>query len=142
VKKQIPHTSGRWRHSSPGKQPGRIFSFFLFFLFFSFFLSFSFPCFSFLFSSFLSFSFFSFSFLSFPFLSSSLRFSFHFPFFLTIFISYFLRLHFKCYPKSPLYTPPALLPNPPTPTFCPWQFPVLRHIIFARPRGLFPMMAD
>jgi hypothetical protein len=33
-----------------------------------------------------------------------------------LFIRYFLHLHFKCYPKSPLYSPPALLPNPPTPT--------------------------
>ena len=55
---------------------------------------------------------------------------------LTIFfIKYFLHLHFKCYPKSPLYTPPALLPNPPTPTSWPWHSPVLGHIIFARPRS-------
>jgi hypothetical protein len=28
------------------------------------------------------------------------------------FIRYFLHLHFKCYPKSPLYPPRSLLPNP------------------------------
>jgi hypothetical protein len=34
-------------------------------------------------------------------------------FFLQLFITYFLHLHFKCYPKSPLYTHPnpALLPT-------------------------------
>jgi hypothetical protein len=32
---------------------------------------------------------------------------FFFP--LQIFIRYFLHLHFKCYPKSPLYSPHALL---------------------------------
>jgi hypothetical protein len=52
------------------------------------------------------------------------------------FIRYFLYLHFKCYPKSPLYTPPALLPYLPTPTSWPWHSPVLGHINFARPRGL------
>jgi hypothetical protein len=50
------------------------------------------------------------------------------------FIRYFLHLHFKCYPKSPLYPPPALLPYPPTPTSWPWLSPVLGHIKFARPR--------
>jgi hypothetical protein len=48
----------------------------------------------------------------------------------------FLNLHFKCYPKSSLYPPPALLPSPPTPTSWPWHSPVLGHIKFARPRGL------
>jgi hypothetical protein len=52
-------------------------------------------------------------------------------------INYFLYLHFKCYPESPLYTPPALLPYPPTPTSWPWHSPVLGHIKFARPRGLY-----
>ena len=52
------------------------------------------------------------------------------------FIIYFLHLHFKCYPKSSLYPPPALLPYPPTPTSWPWRSPVLGHIEFARPRGL------
>jgi hypothetical protein len=54
-------------------------------------------------------------------------------FFPTFFIRYFLHLHFKCYPKSPLYPPPALLPYTLT---WPWCSPVLGHIKFARPRGL------
>jgi hypothetical protein len=51
-------------------------------------------------------------------------------------IRYFLYIHFKCYPKSSLYPPPALLPYSPTPTSWPWHSPVLGHIKFARPRGL------
>jgi hypothetical protein len=47
-------------------------------------------------------------------------------FFLIIFIRYFLYLHFKCYLKSSVYPPPALLPYPPTPTSWPWHSPVLR----------------
>jgi hypothetical protein len=39
--------------------------------------------------------------------------------FLNFFIRYFLHLHFKCYPRSPLYTPHALLPYPLTPTSWP-----------------------
>jgi hypothetical protein len=31
-------------------------------------------------------------------------------------IRYLLHLCFKCYPENTLYPPPALLPNPPTPT--------------------------
>jgi hypothetical protein len=50
-------------------------------------------------------------------------------------IRYFLILHFKCYPKTPSYPPPPL-PYPPTSTSWPWCSPVLRHIKFARPRGL------
>jgi hypothetical protein len=50
-------------------------------------------------------------------------------------IRFFLHLQFKCYPKSPLYPPPNLLSNPPTPASWPWYFPVLGHIIFARPRA-------
>ena len=38
--------------------------------------------------------------------------------------------------ESPLYSPPDLLPYPPTPTSWPWHSPVLRHIKFARPMGL------
>jgi hypothetical protein len=38
--------------------------------------------------------------------------------------------------KSPIPSP-ALLPYPPTPTSWPWHSPVLGHIKFARPRGLF-----
>ena len=49
------------------------------------------------------------------------------------FISYFLYLHFKCYPESSLYPPPALLPYPPTPTSWPWHSPVLGHIPRASP---------
>jgi hypothetical protein len=52
------------------------------------------------------------------------------------FIRYFLHLHFKCYPKSPLYPPPTLLPYPLTPTSWPWHSSVLGHIKFARPRCL------
>jgi hypothetical protein len=43
------------------------------------------------------------------------------------FIRYFLYLHFKCYPKSSLYSPPTLLPYSPTPTSWPWSSPVLGH---------------
>jgi hypothetical protein len=50
------------------------------------------------------------------------------------FIRYFLHLHFKCYPESPLYAP--LLPYPPTPISWTWCSPVLGHIKFARPRGV------
>ena len=52
--------------------------------------------------------------------------------FYLFFIRYLFHLHFQCYPKSP----------PPTPTSWPWHSPVLRHIKFARPMGLFPLMAD
>ena len=37
------------------------------------------------------------------------------------FITYFLHLHFKCYPQSPLYPTPALLPSPPTPASWSWR---------------------
>jgi hypothetical protein len=57
--------------------------------------------------------------------------------FTLFFLRYFLYLHFKCYPESPLYPPPALLPYLPTPTSWPWNSPVLEHIKFAR-----PMMGD
>jgi hypothetical protein len=56
-------------------------------------------------------------------------------FFFQCFIGYFLHLHFKCYPKSPLYPLSALLPYPPTPASWPWRSPVLGHIKFARPRA-------
>jgi hypothetical protein len=52
-------------------------------------------------------------------------------------IRYFLHLHFKCYPESPLYAPPP--PNPPTPTSWPWHFPVLGCMIFTRPRASSPI---
>jgi hypothetical protein len=54
---------------------------------------------------------------------------------LGFFIRYFLHLHFKCYPESPLYLPPALLPNPPIPD----SWPVLGHMIFARLRASPPI---
>ena len=50
-------------------------------------------------------------------------------------IRYFLHLYFKCYPESPLYTTPSLLPYLATPSSWPWHTPVLGHIKFARPRG-------
>jgi hypothetical protein len=51
------------------------------------------------------------------------------------FIRYFVHLHFKCYPKSPL---PPPLSYPPIPTSWPWHSPVPRHIKFARPRACLP----
>jgi hypothetical protein len=60
-------------------------------------------------------------------------------FFFHFFIRYFLHLYFKCYPKSPLYPPPALLPYPPTPASWPWHSPVLGHMIFPRPRASPPI---
>jgi hypothetical protein len=59
-------------------------------------------------------------------------------FFFSFFIRYFLHLYFKCYPQSPLYPPPTLLPNPPTSASWPWHSPVLGHIIFTRPRASPP----
>jgi hypothetical protein len=41
--------------------------------------------------------------------------------------------------ESPLYTPLALLPYPPTPASWPWNSPVLGHIIFTRPRASPPI---
>jgi hypothetical protein len=56
---------------------------------------------------------------------STLRFSTCLPMFsyisILVFIRYFLHLHFKCYPESPLYPSPALIPNPPTPASWPWH---------------------
>jgi hypothetical protein len=57
-------------------------------------------------------------------------------FLFSFFISYFLYIHFKCYPESSLYPPPALLPYPLTPNSWLWCSPALGHIKFARPRGL------
>jgi hypothetical protein len=54
-------------------------------------------------------------------------------------IRYFLHLHFKCYSQSPLYPPPALFPNPPTPTSWTCHSPVLGHMIFSRPRPSPPI---
>jgi hypothetical protein len=59
------------------------------------------------------------------------------PIFLYLFfLRYFLYIHFKCYPKSSLYPPSALLPYPPTPSSWSWHSSVLGHIKFAIPRGL------
>jgi hypothetical protein len=58
--------------------------------------------------------------------------------FVCLFLRYFLCLHFKCYPENPLYTPPALLPNPPSPASWPWYSSVLGSIIFPRPRASLP----
>jgi hypothetical protein len=60
---------------------------------------------------------------------------FFFHFLLDIFFIYISN--FKCYPESPLYPPPALLPYLPTPASWPWHSPVLGHIKFAIPRGFF-----
>ena len=56
----------------------------------------------------------------------------------SFFIRYFLHLHLKCYPQSPLYPTPALLPYPPTPASWHWHSPVLGHMIFPRPRASPP----
>jgi hypothetical protein len=59
-------------------------------------------------------------------------------YFIFVFIRYFLHLHFKFYPKTPLYPPPALLPNPPTPASWPWHSSVLGHRISTTPRASPP----
>jgi hypothetical protein len=59
--------------------------------------------------------------------------------FFSFFIIYFLYLHFKCYPESPLYPPPALIPNPPIPASWSWHSSVLGHMILARPRASPPI---
>jgi hypothetical protein len=59
-------------------------------------------------------------------------------FFFNIFIRYFLYFHFKCYPESSLYPPPAMLPYPQAPTSWPWRSSVLGHIKFARPGASLP----
>jgi hypothetical protein len=41
--------------------------------------------------------------------------------------------------ESPLYPPPALFPNLPTPASWPWHSPVLGHMIFERPRASPPI---
>jgi hypothetical protein len=63
--------------------------------------------------------------------------------FLKFFLRYFLHLHFKCYPKCPLY-----------PSFCPAPLPLHSHFLalafpctgeykFCKTTGpLFPMMDD
>jgi hypothetical protein len=56
-----------------------------------------------------------------------------------VIIRYFLHLHFKYYPQSPLYPPPTLLPNTPTPASWPWHSPVMGHMIFARTSSFPPI---
>ena len=58
---------------------------------------------------------------------------------ISFFIRYIFHLHFKCHPQSPLYTFPALLPNPRTPTSWPWHSPVLGQMIFARMQASPPI---
>jgi hypothetical protein len=62
--------------------------------------------------------------------------------FISFLLDIFFILHFKCYPESPLYPPPTLIPNSSTPTSWPWHSPILLHIIFARPGLLLPLMAN
>jgi hypothetical protein len=64
---------------------------------------------------------------------------FFFGLFFHFLIRYFLHLHFKCYPKSPLYPLPALLPNQATPSSWPWHSTILGHMIFAQPRASPPI---
>jgi hypothetical protein len=54
-----------------------------------------------------------------------------------IFIRYFLHLHFKCYPESPLYPPCSPTHQLPVPG--PGINPVLGHIIVTRPRASPPI---
>jgi hypothetical protein len=58
---------------------------------------------------------------------------------LQFFIRYFLHLHFKCYPQSPLYHARALLPYQATPASWHGHSPVLGHMIFTRPRASPPI---
>jgi hypothetical protein len=62
--------------------------------------------------------------------------SLFFSFFFKKIITYFPQLHFQCYPRSPPHPPPHS-PTHPFPFFWPWRSPVLGHIKFAWPMGLF-----
>jgi hypothetical protein len=64
--------------------------------------------------------------------------------FFYFFIRYFLYLHFKCYPESPLYPSPALLPYPPTHShILALAFPCTGANKVCKTKGpLFQMMAD
>jgi hypothetical protein len=61
--------------------------------------------------------------------------------FFNILLGIFLIYISNATPKVP-HTLHHPLPYPPTPTFWPWHSPVLEHIKFASPMGLFPVMAD
>jgi hypothetical protein len=65
-----------------------------------------------------------------------------FSFFLQFFISYFLHLHFQCYPESPLY-PPHPFPLPTHSHFLALVFPCTGAYKVYKTKGpLFPLMAD
>jgi hypothetical protein len=53
----------------------------------------------------------------------------------TIFISYFLHLHFKCYPESP-YTHPPPTPQPTHSRFLALAFPCTGAYSFPKTKGL------
>jgi hypothetical protein len=64
-------------------------------------------------------------------------------FFFQIFSRYFLHLHFKCYPESPLYPPTRPAPPPTHSHFLALAFPCTRAYTVCKTNGpLFPMMAD
>jgi hypothetical protein len=59
------------------------------------------------------------------------------------FITYFLHLHFKCYPKSSLYPLPHPAPLPTHSHFLVLAFPCTGTYKVCNTKGpLFPMMAD
>jgi hypothetical protein len=59
-----------------------------------------------------------------------------------IFIRYFLYLHFKCYPESPLYPPPHPAPLPTHSHFLALAFPCTGAYNVCKAKGpLYPMMA-
>ena len=58
-------------------------------------------------------------------------------------IRYFLHLHFKCYPESPLYPPHHPAPLPTQSHFLALAFPCTGVYQVCKTKGpLFPMMAD
>jgi hypothetical protein len=68
--------------------------------------------------------------------------SFFFFFLLDIFFIYISNaIPFPSFlSKSPLYSPPTLLHNPPTPASWPWHSPVLEHVIFERTSWNFQVL--